>query len=382
MKKPKILDTTWPYFQKVLGYHNLKISPTYHDPGIWGGDQVKIEGYPEYNFLLDINHCLSSRPSGQVRDRTNSIRFPFLIESSSTWTAPVGKMDLDTCFEMRVNDIETKFSTVNLCWSGGIDSTAMVVAWLKHAKKTTKIRILYSIDSIKENANFFLYLQTIKNLDLVEMGGKVFYQNNLDGIEVHGGAADDLTASIDESFFETHGWWTLQSPWKTFFWKKIPDQSFIDFCEKWFAFSGLEIKTVLQARWWFYFNKCKPSGRCNIIANDTDLRVSFYNHKLFDDYFSQNIDKLFYSSSWKSYKQSQKDYIHAYYPDDDYRQNKCKKNSGGYMIFSNKKQLIKKQEKIMELADGTSIQTNNLPFLSQHEYRGKYQDQLNYLFHK
>jgi hypothetical protein len=207
-------------FSKNLEYYNLIISPTYHDPCIWGGDQVKIEGFPEYNFLLDINSCFSSRPGGLVRDRTNSIKFPYMVESSEQWIIPINQISLEDCFAMRVRDIESKFSVVNLFWSGGIDSTSMVVAWLKNANPITKIRILYSLDSIKENTSFFLHLREIKNIELIEMGGVFFYRNLLDGAEVSGGAGDDLTASIDKSFFEKYGWWTLQSPWKTFFLEK------------------------------------------------------------------------------------------------------------------------------------------------------------------
>jgi len=385
MKIAKICRTTWPYFQKVLSYHSLKSINTHHDPDIWGGDQVKIQGFPEYNFLSDINSCFSDRPGGLIRDRTDSIKFPFMVESSEKWKVPTKPVDLETCFFMRVKDIESKFDTVNLLWSGGIDSTAMIVAWLKNADPTTKIRILYSLDSIKENTSFFLHLHDIvdtKHIDLIEIGGTFFYRNQLNGAEVSGGSGDDLTASVDESFFNIHGWWTLQSSWKTFFWKKNPNQDFIDFCEKWFAFSGMEINTVLQARWWFYFNKCAPPGPCRIVKNNTNGISSFFNHKLFGDFFSQNIDRLFRSSSWNTYKQDLKDYIYSYHADDEYRRYKCKENSGGYFIFANKSQLVNKQENIMELSDGTVIRTNHLPFLSEYEYRQQYQTQLDYLFYQ
>lgn len=382
MNTARISRTTWPYFHKILSYHGMKITPTYQDPGIWGGDQVKIEGFPEYNYLIDINACFSGRPSGLVRDRTHSIRFPFMVESSRRWEAPNQPINLETCFAQRVKHIESKFNTVNLLWSGGIDSTAMVVAWLKHADPATTIRILYSLDSVKENTSFFLHLTDVRRVDLIEIGGAYFYQNQLDGAEISGGAGDDLTASVDESFFSTHGWWTLQSSWKTFFWQKIPDQNFIDFCERWFALSGMEIETVLQARWWFYANKCTPPGMVRIVSDKNSKMISFFDHKLFDDYFFQNVDRLFHSASWKTYKQDLKDYIYSYHPDDDYRQHKCKENSGGYTIFANKAKLLKKQENIMELSDGTVVQTKNLPFLSEYEYRQKYQHTLDYLFYQ
>jgi hypothetical protein len=380
MTSPKILKASWPYFQKFLTYHGLEITPTYRDPSIWGGDQVKISGYSEYNFLLDINYCLSSRPSGLVRDRTETVRLPFLTQHAGSWVIPDQAPDLSTCFFNRVKCIESRHSIVNLMWSGGIDSTAMVVAWLKFANSDTKIRILYSLDSIKENLEFFLHLQTQTRIDLKEIGGNVFYKNDLDGVEINGGAGDDITASIDQSFYDNVEWRGLQSPWRDFFWKKNPDQKFMDFCEKWFSLSGLEIDTVLAARWWFYINKMSPSGSSRIVRKSYTMSESFFADSLFTAHFYHNIDSLIASPSWKTYKQSIKNFIYDYYPDSEYRDNKCKENSGGATIFSWKSALLNQEEEICCLSDGTSICTDNLPFLSQVEYRNKYGKQLDYLF--
>lgn len=381
MNQPQILRATWPYFQKVLMYHGLTIKPTYPHPCIWGGDQQKVEGYTDYNFLLDINSCLSSRPGGLVRDRTDSIRFPFQTASAGSWTPPTEIPDLESCFRNRVAQIESTHQVVNLMWSGGIDSTAMVVSWLLFSSDITKIRVLYSIDSIKENVEFFLHLQTIGRIELIEIGGSVFYNNSFDGVEIHGGAGDYLTASIDESFFEEYGWHGLQSSWKDFFWKKLPDQDFIDFCENWFALAGREISTVLHARWWFYLNKMVPSiGNARVVKTGNRFSISFFCDPLFDAHFYHHIDSLIETPSWKSYKKNLKDFIYEYYPDDRYRNNKCKENSGGYSIFADKAALLTSTEPIFVLSDCELIITDNLPFLSNHEYRKKYGTRFNYLF--
>jgi len=381
MTYPKINSVTWPYFQKFLKFHNMEFTPVCPGPGIWGGDQQKISGYREYNFLIDINLCLSSYPSSLVRDRTNSIKFPFLTESAATWSIPDQAPDLETCFSNRVTSLESQYPVVNLLWSGGIDSTAMVVAWLKFSRGHSKIRILYTLDSIKENIEFFLHLKTIKlkQIELIDMGGSVYYNNEFDGVEISGGEGDDITASVDQSFFKKYQWCNLQSSWRDFFWKQNPDQNFIDFCEKWFALSGRDITTVLHARWWFYLNKMRPNYR-SAIVNTTNNIESFFNDPLFTAHFYHNIDSLFGSTAWNSYKHTIKDFIYEYHPDSDYRDYKCKENSGGYKIFANKSKLLKKTEHICILSNGDSIYTDNLPFLSKFEYRKKYGNQLDYLF--
>jgi len=380
MTQPKILKTTWPYFQKLLQYHGLEFTPTYANPSIWGGDLLKFPGFNEYNFLADINLCFSSRPSGLLRDCTDTVKFPFLTQSAGTWQIPTHAPDLETCFFNRVKNIEADNPIVNLMWSGGIDSTAMVVSWLKFANKDTKIRVLYSIDSIKENPGLFLHLRTLPGIELAEMGGTVFYKNTFDGVEIHGSAGDFLTASVDESFFKEYEWWGLNSPWQDMFWKKNPNQNFMDFCEKWFALSGLDINTVLEARWWFYFNKMAPASPPRIVTNTHDMAISFFDYSSFKEYFYHNINSLFASTSWKSYKQSLKNFIYEYHDNADYRDNKCKENSGGATIFYMKKLLLTSKEEICTLSDGTSIRTKNMPFLSQYEYRQQYGHQLDYLF--
>lgn len=382
MNQPKISRATWPYFHKVLSYHGMTFERTYAHPSIWGGDQLKFHGYDDYNFLADINLCFSSRPTGLLRDRTGTIKFPFLTQCADSWQIPVSNPDLEQCFFSRVKDIESKHHTVNLLYSGGIDSTAMVVAWLKYTSGNNKVRILYSLDSIKENASFFLHLQTQKKFELIEIGGNVFYQNELDGVEVSGGVGDDVTASLDESFYNKYGWQTLQSSWKDFFWRQNPNSKFIDFCEKWFATSGRDITTVLEARWWFYLNKMAPRHR-NRIAKKTDLMGEhFFLDPMFLAHFYHRTDTLIPLPCYTKYKISIKDFIFDYFPDQNYHKNKCKENSGGYTVFCNKSELLTKNEEIFLLSDGTSITTQNLPFLSSWEYRQQHGNTLDYLFNQ
>jgi hypothetical protein len=382
MNQPTISRVTWPYFNKVLAYHGMTFEFAHDHPSIWGGDQLRFPGYNDYNFLSDINSCFSNRPSGLLRDRTGTVKMPFLTESAAPWSVPTNNPDLEHCFCSRVKEIEARHRTVNLLWSGGIDSTAMVVAWLKYTSGNNQVRIFYSIDSIKENVGFFLHLQDQKRFELVEIGGNVFYQNNFDGAEVSGGSGDDVTASLDESFYNAHGWRQLQSSWKDFFWRIKPNDDFIDFCERWFAQSGRDITTVLHARWWFYLNKMPPANR-NRIAVKTDLMSeTFFLDPGFLAHFYHQTESLIPKPSWTSYKISFKKFIFDYFPDQYYFNNKSKENSGGYTIFCNKAALLQKKEEICMLGDGTAIRTNNLPFLSCQEYRQLYSNTLDYLFNQ
>lgn len=382
MNQPKISRATWPYFHKVLTYHGMNFELTHDHPSIWGGDQLRFPGYDDYNFLADINSCFSNRPSGLLRDRTGTVKMPFLTESAASWTVPTNNPDLEQCFCSRVKEIEARHQTVNLLWSGGIDSTAMVVAWLKYTSGHNQVRIFYSVDSIKENVGFFLHLKDQKQFELVEIGGNVFYQNDFDGVEVSGGSGDDVTASLDESFYHAHGWRQLQSSWKDFFWRSKPDDNFIDFCERWFSQSGREITTVLQARWWFYLNKMPPANRNRIAVKTAPMSETFFLDPGFLAHFYHRTESLIPRPDWTSYKISFKQFIFDYFPDQYYFNNKSKENSGGYTIFCNKSALLNKKEEICMLDNGTVIRTTNLPFLSCWEYRQQYGNTLDYLFNQ
>lgn len=380
MNQPKIYKTRWPYFQKLLKIYKYDIQPTYHHPEHWGGNQQKIKGYQEYNYLLDINLCFSNRPSGDVLDRTQTIQMPFKMHPGRVWKNPSSHFSLEQCFEKCVQRFESKYSTVNLLWSGGIDSTAMLVAWLKHAKHSTNIRIMYTITSIKENPGFFIFLKQFKKLELIEMGGSVYANEKFDGCFIHAGAGDDITASVDESFFEDLGYQGLQSSWKNFFYNKTKDKKFIEFCEKYFAYSGLKIESLLEARWWFYaMNKYQGSNPLTLLSKTNEIESFFYDEN-FENYFYFNINNLFASQSWQSYKKLFKDYTFNLFPEKYYRDNKCKENSGNWSVFLNKDQFVKKKEYIMALTDGTLVSTDNLPLFSEYEYRKKYNNSLDYLF--
>lgn len=380
MTKAKIKHTRWPYFPKLLTYYGFEIEPTFHNPSHFGGNQYKISGYTDYNFLLDINSCLSTRPSNDIIDRTQTIIMPFKICPGRPWKKPVTNPKLEDCFENTVKKIESKYNVVNLLWSGGIDSTAMVVSWLKHSKDSTTLRVMFSIDSIGENSTFFCHLGGLKRIELIELGGNTFMEKKFDGCFVSGAAGDDITASVDESFFNHLGYQGIQSLWHDFFWKKKPNKKFIEFCEKYFFLSGIKIRTVLEARWFFYA-MCKYNyGSPLTLLSKTNTYESFFYNEIFENYFYHNIINLFGSDKWPDYKKIFKNYIFDYLPDYDYLNYKCKENSGNLLAFKDKEQFLNKKEYIFALNDGTLVNTDNLPFFSVYEYRKKYQNQFDYLF--
>ena len=63
---------------------------------------------------------------------------------------------------------------INLCWSGGIDSTCMLTAFLKNTLHIDQLRVLYTPFSVYENRDFFNYLNKLDN----EHGFQIFISSH------------------------------------------------------------------------------------------------------------------------------------------------------------------------------------------------------------
>ena len=373
-----LLKTKKPFFEKILGYHGINfIVPEKKS------DQYKIPRYREYNYLIDTNNIFSSDPNGDLIDRTKSIEFPFKMHISRPWYYKKNSLTLEECFEQRVREILSANEIVNIFWSGGIDSTAMLTAFLKHVNEKGRINVLYSTFSMKENPNFFISLTKEEKINLVDFSGDVYLEQNLSGIFVTGDGADELTASIDESFFKEVGYKELLKPWEYYFYSKIKDHEFIDCTKEFFQQAGRPITTLLEARWWFYVS-CKihkfSVNLHSIVQPDQPKPIGFYDCYVFEHYMLDNIHLSISGNDYRLYKQFLKDYIYSYHKDDYFRKNKIKTNSQQLVKYQFKKIGLQDRRYIMILGDGSVITTPSLPLLSEKEYRKKYGDSLNYLF--
>ena len=374
---PRLIDTNAWYWHKILNYHGIK----YRADAL--GEFLYIQGFEDYNNLHKINCIFSTMPQDNVYDRTNTLSMPYNFHIARAYRAPSKHIPLAQCFENRVLELEKKRTKINILWSGGIDSTGVVVAFLRFSSNRSNIRIVYNHASAKENPKLLAHLLYLKDVELVDFSIKEYLRLDLDGIFVNGDGSDDLTASLDLSFFDIVKYKGMMSPWVDLFRARDPNPGFIEFCEKYFSLAGNNIKTVLQARWWFYANSKLPRwpARASTILNwDQPLVIPFYDTYDFEDYLFFNLNDIVLTDDYATYKFFLKKFIHEYDNDDDYLQNKKKENSTQIDTYMDKKVYIKNLDFIAVLSDGTRIATPNLPFLSEYEYRKKYQNSLQYLF--
>ena len=109
----QVLAVNEDYLLQLFQYYNISADPVRRI--------VKVNGFSDYNFLVDINKIFSSTPAWYPIDRTGSIHHPLNWAVLNTWTAPLLPLSLDQALESRVKELIELDKSINLYWSGGID---------------------------------------------------------------------------------------------------------------------------------------------------------------------------------------------------------------------------------------------------------------------
>jgi len=243
---------------------------------------------------------------------------------------------------------------------------------------------------VYEHPEYLKFLQkNFSNIDLVDISGDVYLNQKWDGIFVTGDSGDEMHASLDQSFFEQHGYQSLNQNWKDFFYAQNSNDNFINFCEQYFARSGLEIRTVLEARWWYYINS---KLNCMLFYKlvywldydnfNFDCVQGFFDCEQYESYIAYNLDKIMPDSNYQSWKSQLKNYCYSFDKIENWWKNKKKVNSSQLHFYIDKKIILKNLQFIYVLDNGQRIHTPNLPWLSRHEFDNKYGTTLDYLWNE
>lgn len=379
MTKSLLAAVNHEYFYQLLDWKNIPYQKV--------GAIFKVDGFEEFNHLIDINLIFSDRPIGIPVDRTQTVRSPLNFQVTRPWQVPTENLSLDKAFSSRVAHYLALGQPINLLWSGGADSSAMVAAFLKHSRTVDQLRLIYSPHSMYENRKFFDHVtRTYPKLSTQDISGDFYVTHELDGVMVTGHGGDEYTSSLDKSFFDAVGSAGLQQPWQDYFYQRTKNDVLIEFCKKYFALAGRPIQTILEARWWFYLaTKTQvyiPTDSSFISQTDRIKRFSgFFDCEEFENYIWHNTDKIIEpSKDYTSYKKFLRHYVYQFNGDIDFLENTEKKSSMQFQYYRWKKIELNDLRWICILDDGSVIQTKNLPFLSKKEFDSAYGTSLDYLF--
>jgi hypothetical protein len=191
MHKTTSIAAINPLYQKKL----LEIHQVDHEPV---GDLFKVTGYSDHNHLVDINRIFSSAPGFGLTDRNGHVKHPIKNYIPNSFDVPDKVYSLDQAAQATVEMISAAGTKINVFWSGGIDSTFITTAFLKHLADLSQLRILYSPWSTYEHPEYIKFLSRFPQVELIDLSGEVYLSTTaLDGCYVTGDGGDESHASLD-----------------------------------------------------------------------------------------------------------------------------------------------------------------------------------------
>jgi len=309
-------------------------------------DISKFPGMEKFLYFLKIY----SYPP--IFDRTDTIKLPISVRS--IYSIPKFQVFTKTFEEVcddRAREVldysERKKKKIYIFYSGGIDSTLVMVSLLKNASKSQKknMIVLLSDHSINENPKF--YNDYIGGKLSVESSLNFSYRLGEDSIFLTGEHNDHLFGSVwVKDLMETYGNDIVSKPYDTnllvdFFNMKEDNAEMNKFWVGKFQEivkkSPVQIVNFFDFFWWIGFALrwqgfvmypllsivCKTSDRVVSEEYFKNNYLTFFGTDDFQLWSMNNMDKKI-KDTWKSYKWICKDIIYEYTKDADYRDNKIK----------------------------------------------------------
>ena len=309
-------------FDRILNIHGIV------------GKNYNYRGYEDLHFLYRLNKIFSDKPYGEIIDRTGNTKYPFQVHVRLPWTIPTKELSLEQVCENRVCEIAaTNPKHYYVYWSGGIDSTLALVSILKVIEHD-KITVVMSNRSITEYPEF--YEQHINGkLTVLQLHDQIPINH---GVHITGDPADTIWAILDDSFMGGAAANYLHAPYEDYFRIRGADDEFLAKTAIFNSHSGHEIKTLFEARWWYYLNCKSQSKSVSIITrfNTAENFCPFYESRDFDNWSYYNTDRMIIGSDWKTYKFPAKDIIYKFDKNIGYHQDKTKEYSNDPVQFVNK----------------------------------------------
>lgn len=292
-------------------------------------------------------------------DRTGTITFPVRTESLFPMPAfkTFTKTYEDICNE-RARELLQRAHTLNVplytFWSGGIDSTTVLVSLLKNAtaQQRERIVVLMSEESISENPNF--YRDHVHGKLKCDSSAMFPYLLGTKNLMVNGEHNDQVFGSdIVASVIARFGPEVIHKPYDrqllyTFLSEKVGErlgEFYVVLFERLKDASPIDISTNYDIFWWINFSvkwqtvytrMLSYTAKRNVPAVNAEYLQTyyapFYNTESFQLWSMNNPDKKI-RDEWRSYKWPAKKVIYDFTKDADYRDNKTKRGSLYHLIL-------------------------------------------------
>lgn len=288
-------------------------------------------GGQEYKNLYQLYKLFDPTPWGVLHDNTGHIQHPFNITIKNQYNyQKCNKTFGEVCLDVARKIYHGTDKKISVNWSGGIDSTAMLVALLQVVPHNELI-VVCNQASVDEFPTF--YKDVVKNqIETIDV--RTWSDQATDFFCVSGDGGDNLWAQFDQAQWNAqHQLFAL--PWTSYI---DPDQVSLSFVEEFCSWSGVKIQSVLDLRTWTHLC-CKWQEKATKIYRDRPgLTISngssFFDYDTsFQNWTMSNLN-LIASEQWANYKMPAKEFIFNYYPDKNYLANKTKEDSSSILLDS------------------------------------------------
>ena len=257
-----------------------------------------------------------------------------------------------------VNKAKSSGCNLYVLWSGGVDSTAVVLSILASLGEDKSIlKIIHTNSSIDEYYKFYLFLKNTAKLDLINVHiddlGYISSEFAKTNYLITGFPADQLFGSIvnQEAIIP------FNADWRLFIKKDKAIQQF----EEAFTYYNLPITQFNQFTWFMNFS-CKWNIvnylLPDIFGYPAGNTINFFNTQEFQDWSVSNFDKLHKYDQKDSvhYKLELKQFINKNFNDNDYFVNKGKFGSIALARSTEKNKVQMRVPHISLLYDDNSIE--------------------------
>ena len=302
---------------------------------------LDAQAWAEIYWLLGIDVAMVDRAGFVQVPCDIKVYEPFKLPDLST--SPTYQACCDEAAQDLLKLQERLQKPIYLFYSGGIDSTLVLVSLLKvEPKLHDRVVIVLSPESIRENPRFyrehvrkFRLESSLGSLDLLD-GSKILvggeHNDQLFGTDL----GEFVNSNLEFSLL--HQPFTRELIVKLMTLKLVPEQAahiWFDVMTYHIKQAPIQVRTVFEFFWWVNFCFKWQPVFFRILARSRRLLT----HELVRDYFhhffsTSNFQRwsmlnpeLKLGSSWDTYKQLAKDIIFEFTRDDDYHKFKLKEVS-------------------------------------------------------
>ncbi len=281
---------------------------------------------PCYSKYHDFWQYLCFIYGGLILDRTDTLKlgdFEYKTLTPIPEFVPFNKTFAEVC-NSRASELVAKAVTnntkINVMWSGGIDSTTAVVAFLRNNFKQ-HIHLLLNEKSINEYPWFYenvIKREHISHSIVARPKDHLHYSC----VNVTGEIGDQVFGSA--AFFDAHNKGKLFSKPEEYY-----DPAFLDAMSEQVKHCPYDLKETKDYMWWVNFSMKYQNVQLRIyptIFMPYGGIDHFFDTEEFQQWSMNNPDKKI-RDTLESYKWPAKDYIFDYTKDEPYRQSKLKVGS-------------------------------------------------------